>query len=83
MIQEVEKAQEVRLKELQDMMTNQSSITSFFQAQSIPRPNDDRYSFHRQKELPISRDAWIQQDLRRLFLHANPNVRFWHTGRVD
>ena len=82
-IQEVEKAQEVRQKELRDMMSHQPSITSFLQEQPISRTKNDRYTSHTQKDLPISRDAWIQQDLRRLFLHAKPNVRFRHTGKHD
>ena len=82
-IQEVEKAQEVRRKELREMMSQQSSITSFIQVQPISGTKNDRYTPYIQKDLPISRDAWIQQDLRRLFLHAKPNVRFRHTGRHD
>ena len=75
---EVERAQSARKQELKDLLENQSKITSFFsqQARRTLTVQGEGHIVHRYNS--STRDAWAQQDLRRLFLQSKPNVRFRH-----
>ena len=74
----MEIAQYMRKKEVETMMANQTQLTAYFSPiQSVPK-RADKHDQQRISYIASSRDAWAQQDLRQLLLHATPNVRFWN-----
>ena len=75
-ILEVERAQEVRKEEMKILLQNQSRITCYFSSTSSVTHRTRHRDMNNVSYNTSRRDAWAQQDLRRLFLLTKPNVRF-------
>ena len=72
----MEIAQDMRKKEVKHMMANQTQLTAYFSPIQPVHKSADRYDNQSISYIASSRDAWAQQDLRQLLLHATRNVRF-------